>query len=110
MSGMTVCECDSAETGLLCYCCVTCGSAWCDWFGEHPPEHTCNHRWMPGERPDDSEASDIHSCARRSGHTDSHECKCRAILQAGGSASGLPAGETPGESGCGKHMIEGTSQ
>jgi hypothetical protein len=19
-----------------CYCCETCGSAWYDWFGEHP--------------------------------------------------------------------------
>jgi hypothetical protein len=76
---MTVCECDSAETGLACYCCVTCGLAWCDWLGEHPPDQTCGRRWTTGSGPDDPTDTGIHACARCSDHDGEHECKCRAI-------------------------------
>lgn len=77
-AGLMSCECGSAETGLACFCCVTCGLAWCDWLGEHPAEHTCNHGWTTGSGPDDPADTGVHRCACRPGHDGSHECKCRA--------------------------------
>lgn len=75
---ITGCECGSAETGLACFCCVTCGSAWCDWLGEHPPRHTCNHRWTTADGPDDPSDTGVHSCALTPHERGAHVCKCRA--------------------------------